>query len=79
MSALQDKTSPELSFEYHVNAAKFCNKAAMEHSHAAQCCANGNEVKARGHAQNAYTYSKIAEDLGRQAIHEEVQGLWAQP
>ncbi len=71
MSVLQSKNLPELNFEYHVNAAKFCNKAAVEHSQAAQCCANGNEHKALGHAQNAYTYSKIAEDLGRQAIHAE--------
>lgn len=71
MSVLQSKTAPEMNFEYHVNAAKFCNKAAMEHSQAAQCCANGNEMEARGHAHSAYTYSKIAEDLGRQAIKEE--------
>jgi len=75
MSALQEKTPPELNFEYHVNAAKFCNKAALEHSQAAQCCAIGNETKARGHAQTAYTYSKIAEDLGRQAIRAEMEEL----
>ncbi len=72
MPAPESKNLPEMNFEHHVNAAKFCNKAAMEHSQAAQCCANGNEQKAQGHAKNAYTYSKIAQDLGRQAMHSGV-------
>ena len=71
MSATQIKSMPELDFEYHVNAAKFCNKAAIEHSQAAQCCATGNVGRAKGHAKIAYDYVTKVQDLGRQAINRQ--------
>ena len=65
LNALSDL---EMNFEHHVIAAKYCNQAAIEHSHAAQCCATGNPGRAVGHAKNAHDWCEKAQIHGKRAL-----------
>ena len=58
----------DTNLTHHVNAAKYCNKAAIEHSLAAQCYATGNTDRAREHTKNAHELCKDAQSLGMQAL-----------
>jgi len=62
----QTKSVPEVNFEHHVIAAKFCNLAAIEHSRAAQCCATGKMNRAEEHAKTANDCCTKAQDHGKQ-------------
>jgi hypothetical protein len=68
MNKTQTQFLPEINFEHHVIAAKYCNQAAMEHSHAAECCANGSTDKADRHARNASDFCTKAQDHGNQTM-----------
>jgi hypothetical protein len=67
MPAPQEKSTTNTSADHHAQAAKFCNKAAAEHTFAAKCCATGEHDKAKEHAKNAEDHCTKAQDHCRQA------------
>jgi hypothetical protein len=67
MSSPQAKSTTNTSADHHAQAAKFCNKAASEHTFASKCCATGEHDKAKEHAKNAQEHCITAQDHGKKA------------